>query len=108
MDFGGKKRFPLLEAYAFAATHGLGDPADSGIMSQFVAEAWPYGATSHGGGERRHCLRIADDYDAFLGGAIEPRRRSAFAKATDASLAGYDLRCSSSDVWHPLAYYFSA
>jgi hypothetical protein len=96
MDTEGKKRFPLIEAYAFAGENALSSQAqmirdtdvewgrsyestvrrgymirlfqDHGLMPRFVATHWPYGTTTAGETERRRCLRVADDYDAYLAG----------------------------------------
>ncbi len=96
MDAEPKRRFPLRDAYAFATENGLADAATEiremeiewdrsytssvrsgrlirllearGLLSAFISKAWPFGATPRGDAERRRCLRIADNYDAFLDG----------------------------------------
>ncbi len=96
MEIEGKKRFPLREAYAFASENGFGDQVDEiremeiewdrgytstvrrgrlirlfqehELLPKFIARDWPFGATPRGDAERRRCLRIGDEYDAFLSG----------------------------------------
>jgi hypothetical protein len=102
MDMEGKKRFPLREAYAFAAENGMGEQVDEirdmeiewdrgytssvrrgrlirlfdarDLMTQFIARHWPFGSTPLGEAERRRCLRIGDDYDGFLSGKLPDER----------------------------------
>lgn len=93
---GGKRRFPMREAYTFAEANGIADEAKKiremeiewdrsytttvrrgfllreferrRLLPQFIAQSWPVGNTPEGGAERRRCLRIADEYEAFLQG----------------------------------------
>ena len=96
MDNDNKKRFPMREAYAFAAAHGLAAEATkirgmeiewdrsytttvrrgyilreferAGLLAKFTAQCWPAGDSAEGAAERRRCLRIADEYDAWMAG----------------------------------------
>lgn len=100
MDTDSTKNFPMREAYPFAAANGLGDVAEEirvmevdwdrpyttsvrrgyilreferhGLLPAFIAQCWPVGDTPAGVAERRRCLRIADEYDAYVGGAMPP------------------------------------
>lgn len=100
MDAKNTKNFPMREAYPFAAANGLGDEAEEirtmeigwdrpyttsvrrgyilreferrGLLPKFIAQCWPAGDTPEGGAERRRCLRIVDDYEAWEAGEPPP------------------------------------
>jgi RecB family endonuclease NucS len=96
MDTEGKKRFPLREAYAFATAKGLNAevaevrdmeiewdrPYTStvrrgrmilllerhGALQEFISTVWPFGLSTAGEADRRRCIRIAEEFAAFLAG----------------------------------------
>jgi hypothetical protein len=108
----GKKIFPLRDAYVFADQHGLSAEGaairdmeiewdrpytstvrrgrmielfeKSGVLNQFINDAWPLGASSVGDVEKRRCLKISREYNEFLAG--EPRPPEAEPEDVQASL----------------------
>jgi hypothetical protein len=94
MEQRNTKRFPLREAYQFAADNGLGNEAEEirelevdwdrpytssvrrgriirlfearGLLDSFIRSHWPSGETSQGARELRSCLKIASDYAEFV------------------------------------------
>jgi hypothetical protein len=97
----GKKIFPLRDAYVFADQHGLSTEGaairdmeiewdrpytstvrrgrmielfeNRGVLNQFITDAWPLGASAVGDSEKRRCLKISREYNAFLAGDGRPR-----------------------------------
>jgi hypothetical protein len=96
MESSDTKRFPLREAYDYAAERGIGTEATAirdmeiewdrsytstvrrghlirlfeqhGCLADFIGNRWRTGDTPRGQSELRQCLRIAREYDEFLGG----------------------------------------
>jgi hypothetical protein len=90
-------KFPLIEAYMFGKTHGLEPQVTEikgmevewhrkikssvrrgfmidlfqkhSLLTRFQQEHWPAGGSPEGQAEVRRCLRLKDDYEAFLNGS---------------------------------------
>jgi hypothetical protein len=98
MQQAEKRLFPMREAYAFAAAHGL-EPQSTEIremeiewdhayttsvrrgrmivllehnklLPRFFEEMWPQGASVHGESEIRRCKRVYADYETFLASGV--------------------------------------
>lgn len=96
MALSQNKRLPLREAYAFAGSNGLSEQAEEirdmeidwdrpytssvrrgrivrlfeehCLISKFIAECWPFGATEAGTVSQKKVVKIAGDFDIFLAG----------------------------------------
>lgn len=94
MEDEGTRRFPLREAYVFAANHGLAAESDDirnmdiewdrgytssvrrgrfielleghQLLPQFIEECWPVGRRGEGEGELRKCRRLYGQYKEYL------------------------------------------
>lgn len=42
------------------------------MLAKFVSDYWPYGGTAGGEAAKRNSLRVAQMYDDFLSGSVEP------------------------------------
>jgi len=97
MPLTGTKKFPLKEAYLFAASNGLAQEAGRirsmetkwskeksywsdvrrgylidlfqrrRLLDQFKQQCWPRGIGQDGDRECRHCLKVKADFDKELG-----------------------------------------
>jgi hypothetical protein len=90
MDTNSSKTFPLREAYSFAVANGLGDQVAlirelerRGLLSTFISQVWPVGSTPRGEAQLRFCLRVASEYDDFVGGARPGRARRRGSRRND-------------------------
>jgi len=120
MNSESGKPFPLRQAYAFARENGLADQTseiqeleiewqrgydsklrrgymtrlleDHGLYSEFVQKYWPNGATPDGEARRRRGVKYADEYDAFLSGALvggEEETESATSESLEFALEAH-------------------